>query len=591
MKKSMFLFGALFAAGLSFTACSSDNDVAENNGPRLDGSNDAYITLNLNTPSVSGMTRAASDTYEAVDGDATEYAVNNGIIVFFKNSSDNQLTATIASAYTLDDLTYSAKPSSGEVTTQWTATLDITEAGLSETYKYALVILNNQGYFTVDGTNLKINGTAFSGDYQTLMRTRIPSNKMNNGTAINTYCQTTVGSNGILMTNAPLSLTTGSTSPTGVRYLSPILDSNIKGTKAEAQANPVNIYVERATAKVSVAKGSVTEMTNGTLSDGTTKISISALYWIPDNVAPTFNCVREVNQSDLNIVKTSGTVYRYTGPTVAYDSSPSLYRTTWAVDQLGYTSKLALGDLTSIKGTLPSKAGMLASGAVAYVPENTMDYNMMYQYNTTRAVIMAVMGDGSTDYYSFEPLGANKVYEKTAMETALDTYVKGLSAYTSVSWAGTVSFTLSNNSNGTATLVAASTNSGDDTNISTLNTTLASLVIHYFKNGECYYKLQIKHYHPGSTAATEVKDPVLTNGPEYNNVYAETSSGTQKADYLGLYGVVRNTWYEVTVTGIKNVGTSTVPDIPDNPDDEVNSYISAKINVMQWAKRTYNADL
>ena len=47
MKKSMFLFGALFAAGLSFTACSSDNDVAENNGSTENGGSNLYFLLVL----------------------------------------------------------------------------------------------------------------------------------------------------------------------------------------------------------------------------------------------------------------------------------------------------------------------------------------------------------------------------------------------------------------------------------------------------------------------------------------------------------------------------------------------------------------
>ena len=44
MKKSMFLFGALIAAGLSFTACSSDNESVEGGiSPTGDGA--SYIAL------------------------------------------------------------------------------------------------------------------------------------------------------------------------------------------------------------------------------------------------------------------------------------------------------------------------------------------------------------------------------------------------------------------------------------------------------------------------------------------------------------------------------------------------------------------
>lgn len=587
MKKSMFLFGALFAAGLSFTACSSDNDVAENNGPRLDGSNEAYISLRLNTPAENGSTRAG-ETYTQDDGTAEEYAVNNGIIAFFENSSDNQATATFVSAYALTNLTQASKPSANEVTTQWTSTLNITEAGFTKTYKYALVILNHQDYFTIASKVLSIGSTALSSSstFEEVMRTPIPSLKMNNGTVINTNCQTTVGIKGILMTNAPLSLTTGSTAPTGVQYMTKITSDNIQSTEAAAQTHPVKIYVERATAKIQVVKGSVSSVTNGTYSGGGA-IAINSIQWLPDNTASTFNCVREVAQSDLNIVKTSGSTYRYTGTGAVYDSGGSLYRTTWAVDQTGYTSKLATGTLINVGNTIPTT--MLASDAIAYVPENTMDYNMMYQQNTTRVIVKAIMGDGSTDYYSSSLFGSNVIYTKTDMQAELVTYASGLTE--AAGMAGTLSCSLTNGT-GVATATFSSDNASDASIITALNSKLASSTINFFDDGACYYKLQVKHYHPGADASDEVKEPVLTNGPEYNNVYAETSSGTQKADYLGLYGVVRNTWYVITITGIKNVGTPTVPEVPsDTPDDEVNSYISAKINVMRWAKRTYNADL
>lgn len=585
--KKFFLFGALFAAGLSFTACSSDNDVAENNGPRLDGSNEAYISLRLNTPAENGSTRAG-ETYTQDDGTAEEYAVNNGIIAFFENSSDNQATATFVSAYALTNLTQASKPSANEVTTQWTSTLNITEAGFTKTYKYALVILNHQDYFTIASKVLSIGSTALTttSTFEDVMRTPIPSPKMNNGTVINTNCQTTVGTKGILMTNAPLSLTTGSTAPTGVQYMTKITSDNIQSTEAAAQTHPVKIYVERATAKIQVVKGSVSSVTNGTYSGGGA-IAINSIQWLPDNTASTFNCVREVAQSDLNIVKTSGSTYRYTGTGAVYDSGGSLYRTTWAVDQTGYTSKLATGTLINVGNTIPTT--MLASDAIAYVPENTMDYNMMYQQNTTRVIVKAIMGDGSTDYYSSSLFGSNVIYTKTNMEAELVTYASGLTE--AAGMVGTLSCSLTNGT-GVATATFSSDNASDDSRITALNSKLASSTINFFDDGACYYKLQVKHYHPGADASDEVKEPVLTNGPEYNNVYAETFSGTQKADYLGLYGVVRNTWYVITITGIKNVGTPTVPEVPsDTPDDEVNSYISAKINVMRWAKRTYNADL
>lgn len=580
MRKNLFLLGAVLAAGLAFTSCSSEKDEGSGNGVK-DG-NEAYIALRLITPTVSGTTRA----YTTEDGDASEYAVHNGIIVFFENTTnDNQLDATFVSAFNLTDLTSTTNKGT-EVSSQWTSMLNITEAGFTaESNRYALVILNRQSAFEVDGTGLNVNGTALtkSSKFSEVMKTQIPSASLGNGTkyTANENIQTSVdASAGLLMTNAPLSPTTGGATPTGVQYLTNITN-NIKSTQTEAQDAPAKIYVERAAAKIQV-NNAATQIDNARLNDGTAAVTISSISWIPDNTTSTFNTVREVAQGDFNVVKTGGNNYRFTGTAKVYDSD--LYRTTWAIDNMysdDYTTPLA-----TVAQSQPT--GMLDNNAVAYVPENTMDYNKMYQHNTTRVIVKAIMGDGTKDYYSSGVLGLNKIYEKANMETALATYAKGLPEASGIT--GTLTCTLTDGTGtgiGTATVAVTSSNASDD--VSSLQTKLSDITVNRFVGGACYYKIQVQHFNPGSAATDEVALPVTTNGSDYNDVYPTTN---QKNDYLGLYGVVRNTWYLINVTKIANVGTSTVPVVPPStPDDEVNSYLSAKINVMQWAKRTQQATL
>jgi hypothetical protein len=59
--------------------------------------------------------------------------------------------------------------------------------------------------------------------------------------------------------------------------------------------------------------------------------------------------------------------------------------------------------------------------------------------------------------------------------------------------------------------------------------------------------------------------------------------------------MVRNNWYDVDVTAINNFGYPADPsgqvnnpdfDDPNTPDDNIQEYISAKIHVLSWAKRT-----
>ena len=63
------------------------------------------------------------------------------------------------------------------------------------------------------------------------------------------------------------------------------------------------------------------------------------------------------------------------------------------------------------------------------------------------------------------------------------------------------------------------------------------------------------------------------------------------AAFLGRYGVLRNNWYNLSITGVNKIGTPDI-NVPDNtPDDNLDSYISVKINVLSWAKRQQDVTL
>ena len=92
MKKSMF-FGALFAAGMLMIACSSDKDVADNNGPIAENGGDNYIAVSVNLPTEpSSYSRSGENdndgkvTYS--DGLYSEYEVKNASLLIFDNAAD-----------------------------------------------------------------------------------------------------------------------------------------------------------------------------------------------------------------------------------------------------------------------------------------------------------------------------------------------------------------------------------------------------------------------------------------------------------------------------------------------------------------------
>ena len=75
---------------------------------------------------------------------------------------------------------------------------------------------------------------------------------------------------------------------------------------------------------------------------------------------------------------------------------------------------------------------------------------------------------------------------------------------------------------------------------------------------------------------------------------SEAYPGSNKEqNYLGRYGLVRNNWYDIQVTEIKKIGSPVVPNITTDktPDYNIYAYISAKINVLSWAKRTQSTIL
>ena len=101
--------------------------------------------------------------------------------------------------------------------------------------------------------------------------------------------------------------------------------------------------------------------------------------------------------------------------------------------------------------------------------------------------------------------------------------------------------------------------------------------IAYYKGGVSYYPVMIQHFGDEQTPWTAGSVPYPTPNRDDN--------------YLGRWGVLRNNWYEINVTGVKSIGSPVVPEVYGTPDDPVESWISVEINVLSWAKRVQNAGL
>lgn len=111
-----------------------------------------------------------------------------------------------------------------------------------------------------------------------------------------------------------------------------------------------------------------------------------------------------------------------------------------------------------------------------------------------------------------------------------------------------------------------------------------------YEGGKMFYELRIKHFGDDLTP-WELETDI--NKKSYPATTTEESYGktSQKNNYLGRYGIVRNNWYDVQISKITKLGYPKDPAIwqdswPGKPDDNRDQYIAVELKVLSWAKRT-----
>lgn len=579
-------------------SCSSSDDL--NGGGNNTGSNQSgsgYISLSLNLPTRSGsVSRAENDKFN--DGFADEYAVENGTLILFEGA--DEASATFAGAYSLKNLSMNLVGTTEDNITTTTKITQKINSGLADGTKkfYAIVVLNNNGTITVNDTDpadFKVNGTAFT------TTSKISALQSLELTKDASEFKTT----GFLMMNAPLSnVAGGGSNPASatISVASKIDKDHIYATEALAKANvSASVYVERALAKVDVTATSNT----GNLTDNTS-VPYTIKGWILDNTnKKTYYLRNTSNSSDWLSLATNAVApdkpakpYRFVGDT-PMESGVSLYRTYWAKDPNYNTTPSSLStDFSTIGKKAPATLKNL--GEHDYCLENTFDVPNQNQNVTTRVIVAAQLGSGSTFYVVndnekdlLDADGMKKAVKsaflnntdvqawiKTGLETG-ETIDENDLDVTVASTAGNNVPTVSVNATGNAkyTSGAAPEVTADITNI------MKTIKVATYENGISYYPVRIKHFGDELTPWKSSENPLPTVS---TGAYP---TDNQAANYLGRYGVLRNNWYNIDVQGIKKLGSPVVPEVTGDTDDELAAYISVKINVLSWAKRTQDATL
>lgn len=578
MKKSL-LFSAVLA-GLMLGSCSSSDDLAGGNTPANQDGN-GYVAFTINLPSQSGSSSRANDNFN--DGLAKEYSVHDATLILFTGGA-TEGKSSFVEAHTLSTAPWqNVGTSVDNITTQ--SKKIVQKVTKSITNAKALVILNNNGTLSVgDDGSLKVNNTNFTGTYAEFLEKTDATNDK------------TLTKDGFYMANAPLANGQGgSVDPTGTTVTTLTdLTGKIYDTEDEAKlGTPAEVYVERGVAKVTLNKGDVAKANNGT----TDKVDFAISGWAIDNTNPTTYLVRSTkgftDWMGYANEKCTTNPYRFVGHT---QIASGLYRTYFAQD-MNYDT-----DATGLQRVEEADfKDAYGDENPQYCFENTFNVKHQNENQTTLVAIKAKLNSGN-DFYI---LGGDQttLFGKTQLENLIknkfmsieEGWVKA-NAKDEATKIGGDDLTLTfdkDDAAGEISLTKVTVNpeklkdSPEDlptTYLKDVKAAVGSIVC--YKNGVSYYTVRIKHF---GDDLTPWKKGEL--GVEAGSVYPEGTSNTAEANWLGRYGVLRNNWYDITVDDVKGLGSATVPKLTGTTDDELESYIAVRINVLSWAKRTQGAIL
>lgn len=609
--KKIYLPLAL-ATTLALGACSSDNVVDNGGSIPIDLSKGGFVKMSLNLPTDNNRgSRATLD-----DGLDNEYGIKNAYLVLFEGGDDEN-AATIKGAYALSNSDFEAV---GDDPNHVTLTKRIAFANDTKPQPgnklYALVVLNNNGLFTVDATSheLTFASNVTPGDYATT-KNFVNFSKAIASTSANgeTPFAADVTNNGIFMTNAPLCTKPGGATDPGtdaeVKTLADVTN-NIYTTEAEAKSKPAaEIYVERAVAKVTVQQGTEGKL-EANKGNTASEISYTLNSWAIDNTNKKSYIVRQYDKSwnSINsnkVTAADASKYRFVWSTpVNPNATVKLYRTAFAQDPEYATTAASAANYNQMaSNTSMTLKAAFGNEHPQYCNENTFQVTAQNQDQTTRVVLGVKMSAPGTTTYDADLYTVNDNKEVVYTEATLAERLKNilLNEPTVKTWADahtdvSLDITFGNDIAGATTITNATLKgktapgAADETFAGTFTTNFNKALpnIVRYKGGVAYYAVRIKHFGDTDTPWNKEGQGVTAGGN--SNIY-NTSSTDSENWFLGRYGVVRNNWYDISVNKIQTLGDATIPAFTNDPDDVLENYISVSINVLSWSKHTQDADL
>lgn len=348
--------------------------------------------------------------------------------------------------------------------------------------------------------------------------------------------------------------------------------------EAAKEANPVDIYVERLAAKVSITN-------NATVQDVTTVGG----YKLRFNAKGFALSGTNTKEYYLKNIQTDWSAWTWDW------NERDDYRCFWAEDP-NYSADEAATDLNHV--SYDAAASMTSP---QYCMENTMVGTVAGEFNTTTylllvgyysvvdenddpVVLTANGNDGNLYMYNGTAYLSTELIERLLNEIQQENpnllaYVvntgedatehpyaqAGANAYELVTTAENEVTTVKLQLKNEADTYYTTTNPSDadsytlisDENYETFNTNLAEAVagtINGYNEGKAYFAMPIEHF------------------------------GGQESDPTGTYGIVRNHSYQLTITQVSGLGEGVFqPEKPIIPSDEQKTYyMAARLNVLSW---------
>lgn len=653
--KKLFGFPLMLASALAFSACSSDDVADKGSKDISALTDGGYLKMSINLPSraANGGFRGTQDQTGPVtleDGLAKEYNVKDAILVLFQGNDEAH--ATFHSAYNLSTSMQMDGSAQITSTTKLVKKVNIGGEGnplTSSDKLYALVILNNNGRFAVNSNQLMyISSNLATATSTGATPTPVPTPATTTNTFTGTFSDfqkiTVTGgaasfcddTNGFLMMNAPLYKTvTGTAAPTGLATLAVVTDK-VKNTETAAQNEPgAEVFVERAVAKVTMEPYTSGQLTGEEYDAAhNNEVGVALKAWGLDymnNISYYMHNATPVTPSitdwaGFNVNGDAGSnYYRFAGTTEVKTGYG--YRAYWGEDpNYNAESEDGSSDLWGSVSKYPGEkcnfihvtniddlSDKTGANYPQYCMENTFNVKNMNEDQTTRAIVKVKLTpkvkDAADGSFYIVNNDKSKFFDLAGIKDLVKTHILACNAVTTealTSGAAAVDvndIVLDPVAVGSPNLKVTSfkvTYGAATTPVTYDATTSATVVddvnkalstVTKYTEGYAYYPIRIKHF--GSSEA------LTTGGYKYGLVTWEAAQHTQTDRYngnsdekfLGRYGVLRNNWYDLGINSISGVGSPVIPDAPGTPDDELESFISVRINVLSWAKRVQREDL